>query len=770
MRPHHSISLAGCDLASFMGYLKGLGVFRLVASQKDSAARLAWSSDGAVLETFLDGDGVVSFFLEEYRPTPLVAPWNGGSGFFKKGVADAALVNLEKATNPRLEEYVLAIRAAREALEAIGAGGTIQPSKTAEKRRKAAAKKAKVELVRECRARLPEAALPALDAMVVLTEDRAYYAPLLGSGGNDGNLEFTNNFMQRLLEVLPTTAEAHPPKESRGWLEQALFSEGKGAMRKAAVGQFSPGGMGGPNSGCGFEGESLVNPWDYVLAMEGCAFVAGAATRRLRAGSSGTASFPFAVRVSAAGSASVVDQEAATGRGELWLPVWERSASYAEVRHLFGEARAETGGRMAATGVEFARAVAGLGVDRGVTAFQRFAFLAGQRSGNMYLSVNLGRLPVTARPETGVLREVDGWLGILRSAAAPGAPENLRRVVREVDDAILAFCKYGGASRLQDVISTLGCAERFLAKRHQTARRSDRGAAGGEHAAGAVDRVPPLQGLDANRWVRAADDGSPEFRLAAAVASVGDPQVGPLRCQLEPVAWVRGRIVWADTAPGKHFAPWARKPIWGAGRLAVNLAACLDRRCLEAARGGLRTLPLRGNAYPDLADIAAFLEGRLDEEHITDLIWGLSALDWAGLPKSLRLGPHIAGSAGSLPRAYALMKLLFLPFPVPFGTPEGNAPATKGHGQLLGFLGAGRVGEAVALACRRLAVVGLRPRGERTTSRPDFMVSPTERERLAGALLVPVSLAQARLIAGLVLESSADKAIHGEENSHESVR
>jgi len=737
-----------------MGYLKALGVFRVVAEQKDPGADLSWTDEGPVLRSALQAAALVEFFLKEYCPTPIIAPWNAGSGFFKKGVADKVLERLESATDQRFQDYALAIRAGREALDAVGAGGRILPGKGPEKRRKRAAGAAKTQLISECRARLPERALAALDAMVVLGEQRVLYAPLMGSGGNDGNFEFTNNFMQRLLEVLPTRDGEPLPKGSQQWLLRALFAEGNPSLRPATVGQFSPGGMGGPNAARGFEGRSVVNPWDYVLAIEGCAFIVGAASRRLRAGAGGTASFPFTVRVSGPAMGSVGEGEVAAARGEIWLPVWQRPASYAEVRYLFGEARAETGRRMASTGVDFARAVAALGVDRGLEAFRRFAFLGGQRSGRMHLTVDLGRLRVVPRPETGVLRQLDVWLGRLRQAAEEG-PLSLQRAVRKIDDAILLFCKHGGAAHLQAVIAALGGAERVLAKGHAriggAGDRSEGVRAGREGA----DSLPPLHGLDAARWLPAADDGSAEFRLAAALASVTDEIIGPLRCQLEPVTMASGRLTWAGSTRTDDAARlWPRKPVWGSGRLPLNLAACLERRCIEAERAGAETVPLDALLYPGLSSVLAYLEGRIDEQRVEDLLWGLLGLQWRGAPKRLWASGSTAetkSALSTLPRAYALLKLLFLPFPIQHsGQRQADVPR-KGRVQVLSYLRAGRFEDAIGVAWARLRAAGFALRGWHGRARPDFTLSGPEQQRLAGALLVPVSPEEAGWMARLVL-------------------
>ncbi len=44
-------------------------------------------------------------------------------------------------------------------------------------------------------------------AMSINAEGSPVYPALLGTGGNDGRLDFTNNFMQRLAELFDLTSE-----------------------------------------------------------------------------------------------------------------------------------------------------------------------------------------------------------------------------------------------------------------------------------------------------------------------------------------------------------------------------------------------------------------------------------------------------------------------------------------------------------------------------------------------------------------------------------
>jgi CRISPR-associated protein Csx17 len=48
-----------------------------------------------------------------------------------------------------------------------------------------------------------------------------------------------------------------------------------GLLRDAAIGQFFPAAAGGDNSSSGFRAKSLLNPWDFILMIEGAVVFAG---------------------------------------------------------------------------------------------------------------------------------------------------------------------------------------------------------------------------------------------------------------------------------------------------------------------------------------------------------------------------------------------------------------------------------------------------------------------------------------------------------------
>ena len=355
-----------------MNYLKALGIFRLVAEQADPDARVSWTGGVAHLRTKLEREHLVRFFLEEYRPTPIVAPWNGGSGFY--GGGSEPLDALAKSDSTRLKLY-------RKSIRQISA--FVPKSKPKDNQKEL--------LLAKCRAELSDEVVPWLDVCFVLGEDRPSFFPLLGTGGNDGRLEFTNNFMQRLGDVISFMNNAPPPDRSTDWLNAALFADTLVSLEKAAIGQFSPGGIGGPNGVQGeFEAESRVNPWDFVLMIEGTLLFAGSVARRFGANTSGRAVFPFSVESVAVGygSAAATDETTDGSRAELWLPIWDFASTFAEVRQLFAEGRAQLGRHQARNAVEFALAVNLLGVSRGVASFARYGFL--KRNGLAFLAAPLG--------------------------------------------------------------------------------------------------------------------------------------------------------------------------------------------------------------------------------------------------------------------------------------------------------------------------------------------------------------------------------------------
>lgn len=700
MSQRYRIEMAGCTPEPLMSYLKALGVLRLVSEQADSEALGSWERDVFVLESWLDLEEVERFFLEEYRPTPIVGPWAGGSGFFGNDNR-SAVEAIAASSVARLDAYRAVIAQVVRILSEEGL--TEKPSG-----------EQKAALLRRYRREMPDPFLDWMDACMSLGEQAEWYAPVLGTGGNDGRLDFTQNFMQRLVGL--GLGKSMPVRACAALLEASLRGYPTGGLGKSAVGQFSPGRAGGPNATQGMEAGSLDNPWDYVLALEGALMLSSAAVKRLRAGATGRGAFPFTVTSRPVGDGESSEGEAQEARGELWLPLWNRPASGTEVRTLFSEGRAELGRRPARDAVDFSRAVAGLGTDRGIQAFARYAML--KRSGKSFLAVATERfaVPEAIRENVELIAQVDRWLDELRLKTRSDGPARLQAAVRRVESAIFAYCKHGRRADMLELIVALGRTERELAV--TAGKRGNRVI------------CPPLHTLP-NHWIDAVRDDSVEFEIALALAGIhglpGPDSVPalPIRTNLEAVRALNGaRWGWDEATPSV---------VWTPGGLVSNLSRVLARRLLD---GGATSLA--SNHGVRLSSVARFLAGEVDDRRIEELLWGLALVDTKGVPGVQSAG---ADDAPRPHRAYALLKPLFLPQSPVFVREAAvwryDRGAEAGRIQLesriLPLLRANRAKDACEIARRRLMVSGFPP-----LAGAEELGEAVNTERLAAALLLPI--------------------------------
>jgi CRISPR-associated protein Csx17 len=750
----NELSLDGCTPEPLMGYLKALGVLRLVSEQKDSAARGWWEDGVFKLNTRLDEDGLVEFFRDDYKPTPIVVPWSGGDFFavqperqgekVSKTPTASAVVEAFLSTDcPRLDGY------RRVILHTLAAMRELEVTQKAHIEG-AAKKKVKAKFLARLRSVLPDEFLGWLDAAAQLSDDSFSFNALLGSGGgSDGNTHFSDNFMQNLWDCLPdfdsqrTRVTDHPDVAS------VLFGSASRSLRlKRTASLFDSGAVGGPNAGVGLERESLLNPWNFILALEGCICLAGAVVKRQQVSRRAAPAFPFAVRMTATGFGSGVDKE--QGQNEIWMPLWHRSLSYSELELLLETGRCEVGRRTARTGLDFARAVAGLGVDTGIDAFARYAIVRGRVGGDNYnTAVSAGLFAVKRNSDVGLLEELDAWLDQLNGAIDEESPARFRSARLRIETAIFEFCKYGGPERAAQIVCAIGAAEREL---------SIGGYAQKILPGRSRPRLTPLSGLSA-AWLAAANDGSSEFKLARGLAFLnpGSKNTGSIRLNLEPVERDGKFWVWGER--GGHV-------VWSSGDLARNLGAVVVRRLIDSAKNGEPISPF-GSSFPAaLLEISEFLNREIDDEKLEDLIWGLSLIDGG---KEWEL-PTSSGPV-DLPRAYALMKLTLLPGRLSWklspngdailqltrvGTGESlSAVAVKPEPAIAAKLRAGDVQGACEVAVRRLQASGFNPigtiRADGARRDIDWGHSGVPAERLLAALLFPVADSAVNQLADLVL-------------------
>jgi CRISPR-associated protein Csx17 len=662
----NTIRLEGCEPEPLGSYLKALAVLRLITEQADPETRGWWDRTCFCLETELDQDGLAQFFLERYAPTPILCPWNGGSGFYPKD-RKVGIEAIAKSADERFSVYREAIGKARKI---AGVGEEKGDSKAEEDERR-------MNIQLACRNTLPDGCVEWLDAAVgISAEGKRAFAPILGTGGNEGRLDYTNNFMEYMAELLIATDGKTPVAVL---LHNALFGASTEGLRRSSVGQYDPGRAGGFNQSQGItSGDFPSNPWNFVLTLEGAVAWAAGLYRRQGVGFRSFLCSPFTVRPTPVGYGSASGKDGELARAEIWAPIWETPIRYTELRALLREGRAAVNGRPAQNGLEFAQAACMLGVDRGLSGFVRYNIL--KRRGDSYIALPSGHFRVTERREGDLARELSALLeeADWQLKDAPAECVSLRR---QIDEAMYNVLLRGGSATVQDLAACTGRWQRWVLTTGKAVRLSRR-----------LSRA----------WVTELKE-MPDARVAAALAGIWHREAGGFRDHL-------------DRTNG-HFA-------WTGGNLAERMARVLERRVMLGDAMGIRPNPLGSSFRAFTCDAVKFLEMSIDDTLIEDLLFAFTLVDWR---RGDAIGAQSSDDVEVWP-LYALLKHLFLAQAV--GGPEGDL-YLKGDLSVLAALRAGDVGQAARIGVRRLQNVGLMPVDANYLGGFDAM-------RLAASLLIPV--------------------------------
>ncbi len=674
----HRHRLAGVRSLPLAHYLKGLGVHRLVAEQVDPSARTAWRDGEMWLETALDRDELVRFFLERCSPTPIVSPWNGGSGFYPKDNRDG-LDPIRAGSGRRFARYRETIGCADAIVRSLG----LQASPKDEEKR---------DFLQRCRASWPDDAIEWIDAAVILTDEKSVYAPLLGTGGNDGRLEFSSNLMRRWVDLIDPDTDL-PRMGVEPMLSLSLFASNNDGLADASIGQFLPASAAG------------INAWDYVLMIEGALLFACAAVRRFGQ-ARGASSAPFTVFDVSAGYASATRGTGEESRGEVWLPLWSEPTTLPALRALFAEGRATLGRRDARDATEFARAIAGVGVDRGIDAFERIGFHV--RNGLSYFATPLGHFDVRRRPQVDLLDVLDPWFDTIRRVArADSAPKSMAGDLHRLDAAILDIARRPTPASFQTLLGAVANLEHAYASRRKL-----------------VDdpkvTLRPLR-LDAGDWLPALDDGSAELALAVAFTRAWLERTPASRDPVLVGSMIR-RVIRTprgldfDASDDPRFA-W-KEPM----SLERGLLAILRRISFEARRSGNGSLDLRTRPFAPLSAVSAFVRGETDDTKLRGLIRAVSVLDGPIEFDGENGSPHVR----DVPTLYSLLAVAHLRAsyddpPVPLA-PEILERAAAGDGYA-----------ASTRAVRRLRASGV------AVSLDSVPLRGAESVRAAAALAFPIA-------------------------------
>lgn len=779
----HDYQLPGCATRPMASYLKALAVFRLLHEQKDPEVQACWDQDTFFIRTSLNSDEFTSFFVEEYVPTPIITPWNGGSGFYpgdsREGID--AILNTEDS---RFQQYKQAISSVlswpewakqldtcqelmdvlqsmidvtnpgkkqddlvklkshiqQEATKVQDKEGNDPLSMTLDEIEQLSKDKPKAyklfwsslkkartkysEHIRQqtkeiiiplCRSRLPDICLPWLDALCAIHADgKPSYNQILGTGGNDARLDFGNNFMKRISSLLLGNERS----QSIDFLSASLWNTPIQGLPKVKIGQFDPGRAGGYNQGMGIEAKDFkANPWDYVLTMEGTLALASSVARRQNVAIGSNLTSPFTVRFSAIGFTSSEYTEPSGAETEIWMPLWPRPAYYPEVKQLFAEGRSSVGRRQAKSGLDFSRAVGTLGVDRGISAFERYGFL--KRRGDNKVALPAGKIPVRFRPSLELLNELDPLIARLDQfrRGFQNPPAAFIRAREQIDESIFDCSLQPDAQHFLKIVRSFGKMERYLAQRDRTKEPRFH---------------QPLYGLSP-QWLSQCDDGSPEIRVAAAIVSIHQSgKVGPIRSNM---AGVSGQSPWQwdDQRSQQH---------WYGSDLIERLGNVVTYRLMDAERKSVPRVPFQ--AYIEISpyDVMPFIYEETDDIIINDLLWGFTLIDWrkTGLTRVKRKWKQPLVQT-VLSRTWSLLKLLHLPRKI-------RGQTFKREKSISNLLQAGRIDEACDKAIQRLKVSDLHPF-------PIHFEEDLDPRRLLASLMIPVK--DEHLLEELVLEDATKK-------------
>lgn len=637
----HTHYLYGCSPEPLGLYLKALGIIRTVAQQADRSVKCYWEDNSLVLETELDYDALVTFFLEQYAPTPVVSPWLNSSGFGPEG--KDGLQVIENSVDPRLKDFRSVIVVARRiGQEYIDAGWPNWPNKMS-----AAVSRLKKDAITQCRSEFPDQGLPWVDTAVIIAGDKPVWPPILGTGGNVARLDISRNFHEHLVRaigLLPKKAD-----DPRGWIEDALFDSVESQWIEKSASQFNPGASGGRNSAPLGKAVGLVNPWDFVLTVEGTMLFAGAITRRYSLDSKGTPSAPFMTYASPGGYSSLARDEAGSNllKGEIWAPLWERPTSFGELSRLFAEGRADWGRRRVRTGLDLAKAAGSLGVDRGISSFARHIFAL--RDGKSAIAIEAGRVAIKTRSVLAPLQELDPWIDRVKQAVKneENPPRAVRARLWEVENRSFAISSGAEPNGSLHLLVEVAKLESELSRARDFREKN---------------LLTPVLGPTGHHWI---DDllvcsKEKELRLALVLASGRDVSNAGVRVKTErslrtilrPVQFndKSGRIEWKSGSPSV--------PGLGSVSVVELLARSHSRRLIDLMKvarltsendknnPGIPTRWQRG-MYVRLADVNALASGLVDEALLSEYLSACMLLDWNRVEDRI-LGPTDSSNDHSL--------------------------------------------------------------------------------------------------------------------------
>ncbi len=648
------IVLNGCHVQPLASYMKALGIFKIL-SEKDNNITASWDKDNFIISTNINRDEIIDFFMNEYAPAPIMSPWNNGSGFYLHSDKDI-IKNILNIPGERFSEYKRNIEIVNNldffSYKDISVGKFLDDFKTKypknynpqklsalcdyinkdSDKSKLSLKKfyesytikgkeplnylgtivknyedkilKKDLLIIELRSKLEDSAIEWIDTCTMINnKNEKITAPLLGSGGNEGNFDYGYTFMDDIYNVLVKFKN----NESRNLLQNSIFGCNSEYLKDTNIGKFDPGRAGGYNQGNGIENKKFyMNPWDFIFLMEGIMLWSNSMGRKYGSNRNNYLMSPFTVKSFPAGypSASDVDLNKSS---ETWIPVWPNKTHLAELKTLFNEGKVVFSGKIASNGLEFIEGIKSLGIDRGINEYVRYLNVL-RRGQSGYVSIPVERVEVHYDKGIDLLKDINPMLKNIRKITSKKEiPQSFKVIQRNIENAVYNLAVRGDANNFQHVLEALGDFEKLMSKNKDiTSKNKD-------------EKVYPLTGLNP-LWLIKANDNSPEFIIAAALASIksiNGTDIGSIRTNLEPV---NSKNDWAGTKENQYS--------YEGNNIYKRLSNVLYRRLMEAERTHASHIPLDGIIGADPVYVSMFIDNILDVNRIERILFGLLLINW----------------------------------------------------------------------------------------------------------------------------------------------
>lgn len=771
------IVLNGCTCEPLGSYLKSLAVLRLLAEQKDPSIKGWWEDGTFCIDSTLDRTGIERFFLEEYRPTPIVAPWNGGSGFYE-GDNRTGLEAIRNSRSPRYESYRKAINDISSWPEmpssGLPIGELIKKLESVTEQKSGKAQKDLLEFVDSVKESHPNISRILKTDVLSLTIEQVKERKNSLQEGDPGNKQQVNTIgdFSKILtkirtqikriersagkyEIVQACRDRLGP-EALQWVDAAVIIDNDDTLSWPPI-LGSAGGNEGRFDYTNTFMENIrqllidnSNPGDSIALLKNSlfgdrvnAFViqsvgqfdpgrAGGYNQGFGIEKKEFPTNPWNLILTLEGTiiwaSSFGQKNSADKKGFLKSPFTVRGKPVGTLsQNDEGIMRAELWTPLWQNPLKLLELKTFIGEGRSTLGKRSAANTLEFAEAVSSLGIDRG---VTEFIRHDLLkRRGDSYIAL----PAGRFPVTYRResdLIRELDRILQILDRYIRNEFKKNIPASITSARHRIDIAVYDALLY--GGAGRiknllatigqmEQILARMKKSPKLYTGLSPRWIADSDDGTLELRIAAALASIrATGKVGSIRENLE------------------HRDP--NKPdqtAWNGNTLSERLASVLARRMMDADRLGCTSNPLDSVISLVPEDIASFIGGDTDDRLVQDLFFGLTWVRWNDDAKGTMVQelkeswkkPVNQGSTTPVPRSWALLKLLFLPRPI---RREGfEAVIMKPERSLVPLILARRTGDACDVARRRLIASGFLPVKAR--------FSDTENaERIAAALLVPV--------------------------------